>query len=66
MALDPHVFARLEDEFAEYERRRAYAQERIDALNEDIKAWQRTVDETTAAKQTINDALIALGVGPLT
>ena len=65
MALDPTVFARFEDEYAEYERRRAYAQERIDALKEDIEAWQRQVDESVAAQQVINDALAALGSEPL-
>lgn len=65
MALDPRVLEPLEREFSNSKRRQRDAQDRVDALKEDLDAWQSQVDYEADIQRAINDTLAELGEAPL-
>lgn len=65
MSLDPRILERFESEYTNSKQREADAQARLDALNEDVAAWQSQVAEEQGIQQAINSTLGQLGVAPL-
>lgn len=63
--IDARILERFELEFSLSKQREADAQARVDALNEDLSAWQGKVAEEQGIQQAINTTLGQLGVAPL-
>jgi len=65
MPVDPRVLEPLEREFNNSKRRQRDAQDRVDALKEDLDAWQSQVDYEADIQRAINGTLAELGEAPL-
>lgn len=65
MAAEPKILEKIVEDYKASKRRQADAQDRVDALNKDLAAWQSRVDEEVELQHSLDSLLLSLGESPI-